>query len=521
MPATRAAAPPFARLRPSHAARAGAALASLLLLLLHPAPAAAKRGDAPDGSTPAKGVSPVTVSEQLSVGPLGLTVFLPENVEASTNSVPGGRTTTTIRPAGQADRIAWLIRIYNLKTADETLTAAEVADSFINEQKARLNARRFEFLLLDRIDASQDKPLRIGENELPAARFYNATKPTDGILSGYTIVRVDPGRFIVFQLNAGALGEDAFEFDPSKPSYGNQSVNLYETVVASMVYEDPALARQEETRRFLAGSELLDTVDTDDLKAIVEANPEPIYLRIYKPAETGADADATEVAFQKITFKLGQLGELETTTPRSSWTPKQREFGLLVAVEAKAKERDITAETQARYFLSIDRKEEFWLTTTVQRRGQARFVARETLIRRGNAITVSVTEDGRPPFTRDWNLAEHDNRRFYISRVELYLLPLLIADRYGDTPTDLDFNFYAYDSTLRRLTQRTDHFSNRDIDGWQYDSRKSPDGDMVTTVLDTDGRIIRRQPTDDIVVERTTRQRLARIWLNKDLPRID
>jgi len=472
-----------------------------------------------------EGVSPVTVSEQLTIGPLGVTVFLPDGVEVSTNSVPGGRTTTTIRPGGGAGGVDWLMRVYNITSSDETITPAEITDSFIRDQTAKLDVHNVDFKLLHRQDSTEGEQLFIGKTRLPASRFYSTSEPSDGILSGYTIVRVAPGRFVVFQLATGAVentrGRFEFTFEEGKPYFGNQNVNLFETVVASLEYEDPALARLEDARRFHTGAEVLESMDMEELKATIERHDEPVFLRVYEPAETGSAADAREMAFQKITYKLGQLGELEPRVPRGSWTPKQREFGFIVTVEAKAAQGDLTAETQARYFLSIDREEEFWVTTTVTRRDRASFTAREALIRRGNALTVTVTEDGQPSFTRDWNLAEHDNKRFYVSRVELYLLPLIVAERYGEEPTDLDMNFYAYDSAIRRLTQRTDMFTNRDISGWKYTSKRSPESGLVEAILDADGELIRRQAGEGQVVERTTRERLSRIWRNKDLPRVE
>ena len=463
------------------------------------------------------GVSPIVVSEQFSMAQIGVTVFLPVGCSIETESQPGGRVTATIGPGEAFDGpTGWLMRVYNLATADETLTPTEVVDQFITRQTNTLSRRNVRLRVLKRYDQSTDRPLQLGEAGLPAARFYSTSEPTDGFLSGYTIVRAAPGRFLVFQLVSAAVvgdgGTPRLNYTEGLPHFGNESVALYETVAASLVYEDPALARLEDARRLRAGAELLDEVTTDDIRRLIEANPDPQFLRIYEPADNGLPADANEIAFQKVTLSVGQLGEIEPERSRGSWTPKQREYGYIVSVDAKMQERGVTAETRARYFLSLDREEEFWVTTTLQSRGNARSTAREVVIRRGDRLSVTITESAQPEFVRDWPLQRIDDKRFYISRVEQYLLPYIIADKFGEAATDIDFAFYAYDSGLRRLTRRTDAFSNRDIDGWLYDSARSPEQAPFEAVLNRAGELITRELGGGRVMERSSRERLRALW---------
>lgn len=498
-----------------------AAGAALLLTLAGPF---ALGQQAPRGASPERpveqGVSPVAVSEQLTIAPIGVTVFLPTGCTVETETQPSGRTTADVSPGPEFDGPGgWLIRIYNIQSPDETLRAHEVVDDFITRQTGLSERRSMEFDVVRRTDETTGEPLRLGENGLPAARFYSRTVPTDGYLSGYTIVRGGPGKFIVFQLiSAPVMGENGnprLNYKPGEPHFGNETVALYETVVASLSYEDPALARVEQTRRLKAGAELLSELDSDDIRRLITENDEPTFLRIYEPSETGLPADATEVAYQKVTFSIGQLGELEPERTPERWTPKQREYGYIVAVDAKVVERGITAETRARYFLSQTMDEEFWVTTTVQSRGEARSTAREVVIRRGSALTATVTESGQPEFTRDWQLPETDDERYYISRVEQYLLPYIVAGKFGGSPAEIDFAFYAYDSAMRRLTQRTDRFSNRDVEGWIYESQRSPDADPFRAVLRKDGTLVNRTLSEDRVMERTTRERLQALWAGR------
>ena len=505
----------------------------------HQNPQQSPQSDTRTGTPPR---APVALTEPYRIEPLGLSLLLPDSVSARTSSIPGGRTTTTITPSapdtnpdtdtsGQEQALQaadWFISIYNLASADRSLTHNEALDAFLEARETALERRNANLKTLTRL-GTPDRPLRIGPDEIPAARAYTTVSPAaTPILTGYTVISTSPGNFIVFQLTTATTRDDTQTNSPTTVrTFDNRHIRLYESIVASASAEDPELSRLDTRNRFQAGAALLASFTAEDLRRVIEANPDPTYIRLYRPAPTNSPADATEVAFQRIEYRIGQLGELERDTPKSRWSRAQRQFGFIVEVKARTNTQTLTADTNAIYFLSNNLDDEYWSTTTVTSPRSAsnsdrsnpdnRAIARESLVRRGSAVTVAIEETGRPPWTRDWNIPARDGTAFYIPRVTLYLLPLLVADRFDETPTTLDLAFYAYDSSLRRLTTRKDSFDNLDRDGWLHTSSRAPEQPDITTTLNADGHLVSRELPGGTVAERTTQDRLASIWLDKGL----
>ncbi len=505
-------------INPTHRTPPVAALAASLAALLAPTLPAASASQSSPPPTQERTPAPI-LTEPFNIDDLGLRLTLPADVAASSASIPGGRTTTTILPAAtepDADEQRWIIRIYNVATADVSLTPADALNRFLAQRRATVERDpHSRFRVLEQT-GSDDDPLRVGSQQLKAARAYAATTVSDAFFAGYTVVETATGSFIVFQLTSAApaqLTDDGFTH-PHRA--------LFESIVASMEAEDPIESQAETMLRFETGAGLLQKFTADDLTKAINAIDEPVFLRFYRPGPTGAASDAEEIAFQKIEFAVGQLGQLQDGLPRDRWSPKQREFGFIVTVTARTQTGPLRADSTARYFLNNTMDEEFWSTTTTTQRAVERgrtvsSAAVETFVRRGPAITVSIDEAAAPPWTRDWNLAHNRGTRYYIPRVTLYLLPHLVADRFADEPTTLDAAFYAYDSSLRRLTRRTDSFDNLDSSGWTHISAPSPESGNTTTTLNSDGELVSRELANGIIVERTTPERLRRIWLDKGL----
>src|SRR5262249_41112791 len=80
------------------------------------------------------------------------------------------------------------------------------------------------------------------------------------------------------------------------------------------------------------------------------------------------------------------------------------------------------------------------------------------------------------------------------------------------------FGFYAYDSSLAKMTLRRDTFAKEEGGRWSLVSLPTENSQPVKTNLDAAGRITRRELPDSQVVEPIDQPSLKRIWAAKNLP---
>ncbi len=473
---------------------------SLLIasLALNCAPAAGQAAgqNEPQATPSAPDLADLTVSEPLIIDALGITVLLPDRATANVTSIPGGKTTAVIAPPALGIRGPnWVIQVTSERSQDLDLSIDAILDEFEKQRTGRAKADRKKMRIFDRLGETDN--LKIAGRT--AGRFYCelSTGSGESLMTGYTVFATKPGEFVIVQLDCmSAL------FDTSRI--------MYETIAASATFEDPLAKAEGRATALMAGAAFLNSVTNEDLKSLL--TDEPQYLRYYRPSATGSPGDDTEVAFQKIQIRNGQAGEVDTTRARASWSVADREFGFLVYIDAQAMQGRATIDTRSVHFLSRDRKSESWAITNTIREGKKTETVGETMIRRGQRMTIKTLREGLLNEERDWSLPEQG----YISALERYVLPQLVAMKNPPgTPASFDFAFFFYDSKNTKLTIRRDVFSNIDLPGWRYTSQPERTGPEIETVLDIHGKLLRRTLAGDLLVEPIARERLRRLWRDK------
>jgi hypothetical protein len=442
----------------------------------------------------------VTVSEPLSISALGLDLLLPEGAVADIDTISGGRARAAITPADST----WVLQVFNAVSSNDNLTIDEILDGFERQRRGAVDmvnpgtGRRVQMRVFDRKGPDE---LIVADNR--AGRFYcSFPEVVNELVTGYTVFRTKPGRFIVMQLDA-------------KPEHFERARIVYETIVASAEFEDPAEASAEQGAALLAGEAFLARQTPETMEAaLVEW---PAFHRLFRPAPGGADADAEEIAFQKIDVRLGQLGELNGGSDRTRWTAAQREFGYVMQVDARALDGSRTFDSKALYFLSRDRTREFWSITNQISQGDQTFTTVTTVVRRGSRLTVQTKPDGAPEAVRDFDLKER--LKFYLSPIEKQLLSRLVAQQTEPgQKVSLDLGFVHYDAQRESLHIRRDQFSNLELDrGWTYISTPAKNAEEVTSTLRRDGTLIRRELAGGVIIERTEQARLIELWRQKGL----
>lgn len=464
------------------------------------------QGEPPPATAPqpAQGAEsePRLISQQaVSFQNLGLSIHLPEDSLIQSTSMEGMRSSIVVRPPEGAAN--WVIQLHNSLSSDPDLSPTTVIDDIIQQWRRTRLAKDActgdEVGSYVRVFGRMDD-LVIGD--APARRVYLDVPSEPAVpVTGFTVIQTGPSRFVIAQL------------DSPRQAFDGGARHLYETVVASARFVDQSAAASDRAALVLAGDAFIQSTNAEDLEACLAEAPE--YFRVYRPSPTGVASDAEEVAWQRIQLRLGQLGELSPEKSKDGWGSDEREFGYLARVDARSFVQGSILDSEGIFYLSRDRLRERWSIRNVVSKGESRQFLTLTAVRRDRRMTILTEQSGQAPRQLDYDLPEQG----YLSKVELYVLPRLIARR----EAALALGFYVYDPALGKLTLRREIFSRTEgptsdpaSGGWRQETFYSEDAlSPAVALLDPVGRILRQDMGEGKISEPIEQARLQQIW--KDL----
>ncbi len=457
---------------------------------------------------PADGITPPSLrSEAVLVPSIGLSLYLPDNSEVTTNRISGGETKVIV--TGPEKK--WLLQVSSNASKNTSLTATKVLDDIIEQKRRTFN------MSYDKTRVSGAEvvyPLKVmGRTDnltvggLPAARVYIGT-PADGEapMTGYTIITTGKGQFVIFQLDTPA------------PNFSEARV-AYETIIAAAKFRDPAETNLERKVLIDAGRALMGSLIASDYEAAFDTG-EPTVLRTYIPGGTGAKGDDTEKGFQIISIRKGQLGEVNPTRPKTDWGSAEREYGYVVQIDARqlldtdaagrpgANGQPVLLKSNAVFFLSRDLQSETWSIVNEIRNGESRKSYSQTVVRQGSRLTAKTDGLGAEAEVAEWDLPDGA----YLSKFEQYALPRIIAAK---DVTGL-YGFYHFDMASSRVTLRREEFK-KTSEGWTRITQNSEDAEPDTMLYDAHGLPKMRQAREKAVIVPVTRDQLRKIWKSKGL----
>jgi hypothetical protein len=429
---------------------------------------------------------------------LGLVLYLPVGSTISRSFIPGGHQAFLIEP----DDGAWSLQIFVEKVLSLDMTPQRYLDNAIKLKQER---RQEQFLPITKTAplpyTEVDRTDVLKVSGLTGSRVYlQAPGVTTSPVIGLAAFQLDQREFLAFQFDTPI---EHFE----------QTRQVFETIVAATRYEPPDPTRKAERAAMLAaGERFLESLTPQDLEAALPSGP--TILRIYEPAKTGSDADAKEIGYQRVHIRTGQLGET-TTRPRHTWTATERRFGFIATLEGRFLEGSNVIDVNATLYLSRDRTEETWsLITTVT--GPNRETGKieshsnnQTILRNGPRLTSRITAPATSPIVKDWVIPD----RGYISGVETYLLPRLIANANLEVP----FAFYHFHTARDRISLRQDTFT-RNATGWTRREIRSELEPPYVSTYKANGELIRTGLPNGSVIEPIEPDRLVQLWKSKNLP---
>lgn len=472
----------------------------LTCLTVSPQPVTAQRSD----PAPPSPLVPLA-SAPFDIPSLGLSITLPERAYASISTLAGSQAAAIVYPGEPNQK--WQLAIKSHTSSNSELTNTQALDSVIQQLKLTKpvhDPRRGpldphdvlnkNFSLSRIVVKGRHQDLEI--NGVRAERVYlSAPSLPDYPDAGITIFNPEPGKFVLVHLECPHNTIDAL-----KP--------LFEIVSASVHFRDASELNAKRAAAVLATAQIFDQVNTKDLEALLDKKP--LFYRLYRPGPNGRPLDDEEVAWQRISIRKGQSGELTPGKVRTRWTTEDREFGFLMQIDARALWLNYVVDSQGIFFLSRDRENERWSLRNTIRKGATSDTTTQTLVRKGNKLTYVVERPGEPRFTGEFVIPE----RGYLSKIEAALFPRLIAAR--ELPGE--FAYYSFDPSLDTIALKYESFKPDGTGRWESELKHLENALPQHVLYDEHGRILSRTTPDNQRMVPIDPQRLRRIWSNKSLP---
>lgn len=433
-------------------------------------------------------------SSPTRIDPLDLSFFLPEGSVAETTSFGANATMGVELP----DKLGVLV-VKGQRSSNAELTVNLVVDSMIEQLQAARGVQDQEtgrFHTRARLESRTTLQL----SGLAGERFYMRFPPGEGgpeMVRGVSVFQTEPGRFIVFDLmTEGAKFE--------------QSRRVYETVVGTMEVTDrDALAARRGAAIARMGG-VLSSLTPDELRSLAETYPER-WERLYTPARSGDDMDATEHGYRRVRVRTGFRGEV-SGKPERSWRASDRLPGLIVQLDAMALEPNLRIDTRAVYFVSEDFREESWTVRMALRQGPSSTESSITGARSGTSMTVQLEQNNAAP-TVTRPVIQGDG---YISQAITHLLAPIMARR-AQTG---EFAGYVYNSSTNTISLRWDTVEQpSDRPGlWIVRSRPDENTPATSHLFNAQGRLMRSELHNGRIWEPIELDRLVSLWRRKGLP---
>lgn len=434
-------------------------------------------------------------SSPTRIDALELSFFLPEGAVAETTSF--GVTATV---GVELPRNLGVVVIKGHRSTNAELTVAQVLDSMIEQFNATgsyvkdtPNGRVF-------IKTELEGRNTLQLSGLAGERFYMRFPPGEtgpALVRGVSVFQTEPGRFIVFDLMAEA-------------AQAEESRRMYETIVGTMdvTNRDALAARRgaalDRTKAVLA------SLTPDELNTLAEANAER-WERLFTPARSGDDMDATEHGYRRIRVSKGFRGEVSGKDKRT-WRGAEKAPGLIVRLDAMALETGLRIDTRAVYFVSDDLAEEAWTVRMALRQGDVTTESSVTGARSGTSMTVQLEQNNMAPtVTRPMIQGEG-----YVPQAITHLLSPLLARRAAAG----EFASYAYNPASNTISMRWDTVEQAaDKPGlWIVRSRPDDNTPATSHVFNAQGRLMRSELHNGRLWEPIELERLLALWKRKGLP---
>lgn len=483
-------------------------LAAGALALLAPVQAGgAQPGQPPQTPAAATPTSIALAEEPLRLPSAGLTMLTPAGSVASTTRIGEAATVRIVPDAAGPDDPRWLINLQTIRPPDDGHTPRSILEAILEAKAESVGTLDTSGSIRSSRAGLIAHDFNLTINDTPAARAYLAVPEVDGstMAHGYTVFQNGAQRFLVLELIT-----PVDDLPRTRP--------IYETSVATVRLEDPTALATRRAAAIASGVALMQRLAEADLRAVMltsEGEQRERWERLYAPAATGSDSDATEAGYRRIRTWIGARGEIDPSRDPQSFRGTDLQQGYLLRMDTRLLQGDparpTIVDSSAVFFMSMDRNDEAWVIDMgVREPDGQRATWNETGGRDGRSMTIAVSQSGAAPQAVK-PLIEGEG---YVSRLEAYLLPELLVRH----AIPGEFGFYAYQPALQTITFRSDTLTQRNEALWQLDTKLSEDADPQVALYRAGGEHVQTILPDGRVWAPITLQRLAQLWRDKNLP---
>lgn len=432
--------------------------------------------------------------DPITIDSIGLSVNLPKGSQAETVRI-GGTTSTGIALPSDLGTII----IKEQRTSNTDLTTQQVVESIRDQLLQAPGA----------VLIAEQPSLRAGI--WTGHRIYVRVPGRDSmktpIYRGISIFAHKPSTFLVFDYTV--------EADESRFELGRV---MYETTVASMDLQEMTSESLKRAAGFQATNALIDSLSIEDYDAVLTGKKGERWERLFTPASSGDDMDATEHGYRRVRSWSGYKGELGGRE-KSKWTSEDRKLGYLVQIDSMALDGGLRIDSRAIFFMSLDESEELWtirmtLKSDTTTNGDTGITQDSSVTgaRVGGKLSITSREGKGTPVTITPFIPEEG----YITQVQSYLIGSLIAHK----QLQGDFASYAYNPITNTVTLRWDIAEQppQSPGLWNVTTKTSPNSPPSTTQFDAHGDLMRVRLSNGRLWEPIELDRLLSLWKRKGLP---
>lgn len=454
-------------------------------------------------TNPSPTQTPIPVSPQgiklesnpTRIDALGVTVFLPVGSVAETTSFGANATMGVQLPDDTGVMV-----IKGQRSTNADLTVTQVVDSIIDQLRRSNGRETLDGQIFDSNTQLIERTDQLRVAGLAGERFYMrfpAINNDPELVRGFSVFRVEPRQFIVFDLMTEAVDFPAARL-------------MYETTVGTMDLSDRDAMGARRAAALDASRAVVAALTPESLEALIAKSPER-WERLYTPGRSGDEMDATEHGYRRLRARTGVRGETTGKNERN-WRPSDRQKGYIVNLDAMAMEPSLRIDTRAVYFVSEDFKEESWTVSMALRQGDVVTESTVTGARSGTSMTVQIEQSKLPPtITRP--VIQGDG---YVSQALVYIMPnILLANA-----SPGEFACYAYNPGSNSITMRWDTVEQPTAtpDLWVVRSRPDEETPAARHVFNASGELLRSELHNGRIWEPIALDRLVNLWKRKGLP---
>ncbi len=376
-----------------------------------------------------------------------------------------------------------------IKETDTEMTLAQVQELAIEQMTVAYPSA----------NALKDDIATVNDYKQLALYFYLPQTKQGPWVTAQTFVQISPKVFVLFQLETPKA-----KYDLANP--------VYKAVIASLKMTDPRELVAKRETLLDAGHELLAKLQFEKLKD--QLIPEQWFRFVEGDRDIG---------YMRIRQAYGKLDGREIANNNA-----MERMGFKIEVMARIQLGNTLYDSINTSYVSTERDEEIWSIRTTERprdprkitqfklrdQQQLKFDAQQIPIDMQNTwVETGLLSNGKIQLNRrqptsDRNYTWDMPPKGYLTQVDLYLLPMMLADQ-----PDGQWGFYAYHPNKGKVSFRTERLEHLAGGKYRVYSRLSPE-DIQEQVTDyqANGQIIKRVLAGGRMLIPAPRHQIERLW---------